>query len=366
MRLAGVTAWGGAGKTALVTHWVQDAGGAARRPGIRGVFGWSFYADPSAEHWADGLLGWAERTLGVPVPAAQPAAAVLALLRAVPLVLVLDGLEVVQEGPAGDGYGQFLDGTLREVLAGACQQRHGSLILLTSRFSFADLETFDGGSARMLDVPPFTPAEGAALLAAAGGDWLPDGERQMLVAAVDGHALAVGTLAGLLADRPPSGDLTALREDLAAAARTSDRVRRVLRFYADRLSEPDRYLLAALSMFGRPTGPEAVLTVGAASGVRRPPGRVDADDGGNRGAGTARRPGFLAPGRHGVRAPPGPGRVPVAGHGRGRGRRRDHPDRNPGGPRDQPGRRARGGRGHRTAAGRRRVAGRQRPVQQPH
>ncbi len=261
VRLAGVTAWGGAGKTALVTRWVQDTGGAARRPGIRGVFGWSFYADPSAEHWAEGLLVWAARALGVRVAAARPAVAVLGLLRAVPLVLVLDGLEVVQEGPAGDGYGQFLDGTLREVLAGACQQRHGSLILLTSRFAFADLETFDGDSARMLDVPPFTPAEGAALLAAAGGDWLPDGERRTLVAAVDGHALAVGTLAGLLADRPPAGDLTALRADLAAAARTSDRVRRVLRFYADRLSEPDRYLLAALSMFGRPAKPEAVLAV---------------------------------------------------------------------------------------------------------
>src|SRR5215831_5607128 len=47
--LIGVTAWGGAGKTALVTHWVQEASGAARQPGIRGVFGWSFYADPSAE-----------------------------------------------------------------------------------------------------------------------------------------------------------------------------------------------------------------------------------------------------------------------------------------------------------------------------
>ena len=120
VRLAGVTAWGGAGKTALVTRWLQDAGGAARRPGIRGAFGWSFYADPSAEHWAEGLLEWAARALGVRVAAARPAAAVPGLLRAVPLVLVLDGLEVVQEGPAGDGYGQFLDGTLREVLAGAC------------------------------------------------------------------------------------------------------------------------------------------------------------------------------------------------------------------------------------------------------
>ena len=49
------------------------------------------------------------------------AEAVLAVLRAVPMLLVLDGLEVVQEGPAGDGFGRLLDGTLREVLAGACQ-----------------------------------------------------------------------------------------------------------------------------------------------------------------------------------------------------------------------------------------------------
>ena len=40
VRREGVTAWGSAGKTALVTRWVQYAGGAARRPGIRGVLSW--------------------------------------------------------------------------------------------------------------------------------------------------------------------------------------------------------------------------------------------------------------------------------------------------------------------------------------
>src|SRR5215831_19248087 len=169
--LIGVTAWGGAGKTALVTHWVQEAGGVSRRLGIRGVFGWGFYADPSAEHWADGLLDWAAQTYGFRVvDRGRQAAAVLALVRTVPLLLVLDGLEMAQQGPAGDGFGRLLDGTLREVLAGACQQPHGGLVVLTSRFPFADLETFDGDRARMLDVPPFTPAEGAALLAAVSGD----------------------------------------------------------------------------------------------------------------------------------------------------------------------------------------------------
>jgi tetratricopeptide (TPR) repeat protein len=260
--LIGVTAWGGAGKTALVTHWVTQAGGLARRPGLRGLFGWSFYADPSAEHWADGLLKWARRDLGIKVAGTgRLAAAVLALLWAVPLLLVLDGLERVQEGPAGGEFGRLLDGTLREVLAGACQQPHGGLVVLTSRFPFADLEGFDGGSARMLEVPPFTPAEGSALLAATGGDWLAEDQRRELVRAVDGHALATGALAGLLAARPPSSDLGVLHADLAAAARTDARVGKVLEFYASRLTEADRYLLAAVSLFARPVSAEAVLAV---------------------------------------------------------------------------------------------------------
>ena len=262
--LVGVSAWGGAGKTALVTRWVQEAGGLARRPGVEGVFGWSFYADPSAEHWAEALLAWARRDLGVAVAGTgRLAGAVLGLLRVVPLLVVLDGLEVAQEGPAGDGFGRLLDGTLREVLAGACQQPHGGLVVLTSRFPFADLEGFDGGSARMLEVPPFTPAEGSALLAAAGGGWLDEGERRALVAAVDGHALATGVLAGLLADRPPDADLAALRAGLAAAARTDARVGKVLEFYAARLAEADRYLLAAVSLFARPVSAGAVLAVAA-------------------------------------------------------------------------------------------------------
>jgi len=262
--LVGVTAWGGAGKTALVTHWIGQAGSAGRRPGIRGVFGWSFYADPAADHWAQELLEWARQHFGVAViGTGRLAAAVLAVLRAVPLLLVLDGLEVAQEGPAGGEFGRLLDGTLREVLAGACQQDHAGLVVLTSRFPFADLETFDGDRARMLEVPPFTPAEGAALLAAGGGDWLPGQERRGLAAAVDGHALAVSVLAGLLADRPAAADLAALRTELGAAARTDARVGKVLAFYGDRLAEADRYLLAAICLFARPVTPAAVLAVAA-------------------------------------------------------------------------------------------------------
>ena len=262
VRLVGVSAWGGAGKTALVTHWVQAAGGIPGRRGLRGVFGWSFYADPSAEHWADGLLDWARHDLGIPVPeTGRLAGRVLGVLAAVPVLLVLDGLEVVQEGPAGEGFGRLLDGLLREVLTGACQLEHAGLVVLTSRFPFADLDAFDGSSARMLEVPAFTPAEGAALLAAGGGAGCPRRSGGTWCGRWTGMPWPSGVLAGLLAARLPAGDLAALRGELATAARTDARVAKVLGFYADRLTEADRYLLAAVSLFARPGHAGAVLAV---------------------------------------------------------------------------------------------------------
>jgi hypothetical protein len=62
----------------------------------------------------------------------------------------------------------------------------------------------------MLDVPPFTLDQGADLLAATGGAWLAEESRRELVQAVDGHALAVGVLARLLAGEPPRSDLQKL------------------------------------------------------------------------------------------------------------------------------------------------------------
>src|SRR5262249_17092045 len=160
---------------------------------------------------------------------------------------------------AAEGFGRLLDGLLREVLTGACQLDHAGLVVLTSRFPFADLGTFDGSSARMLELPAFTPTEGAALLATAGGRWLPEQERRALVAPVAGPALAVTVLAGLLAAHWPATDLGALREELATATRTDTRVSKVLGFYGGRLAESDRYLLAAVSLFTRPVTAAAVL-----------------------------------------------------------------------------------------------------------
>ena len=261
VRLIGVSAWGGAGKTALVTQWLTAHGGARQPRG--GLFAWSFYEEPSADRWAEALLSWGEETLGVRAGSGRTAERLVALARAVPLILFLDGLEVAQEGPVGADFGRLLDGVLRDALNGLCRSGGRSLAVLTSRFPFADLERFDGTSARMLEVPSFTPAEGADLLAGAGAEWLNTAERRDLSRAVDGHALALDAVARMAATQLTTADRDALRAELAAAVTTDERVAKVLAFYARRLSAADQALVGIVSLFGRPVAPETVLALGA-------------------------------------------------------------------------------------------------------
>ncbi len=262
VRLVGVTAWGGAGKTALVTEWLTRFGGARRQRALRGLFAWNFYEEPSAEAWAAAVADWVEQTFEQPVIGDPNTKRVVAAARSLPLLLVLDGLEVVQEGHAGSQFGRLLDGTLRNALTQLCTGPGGGLVVLTSRFPFADLEQFDGGAARMLDVPPLTAGEGAVLLARSGGGWLSEVDRLELVRGVDGHALAVTALAGALADHPATGDIRDLMADLKRAGRTDARVARVLAFYAERLSDADQDLVALVSLFQRPVATEVILALG--------------------------------------------------------------------------------------------------------
>jgi hypothetical protein len=53
----------------------------------------------------------------------------------------------------------------------------------------------------------------------------------------------------VLADRPPTADLAGLATELTAAAGTNARVAKVLNFYATRLTDDDRYLVAAVALF---------------------------------------------------------------------------------------------------------------------
>ena len=266
VRLIGVTAWGGAGKTALVAEFTRRYDFLSDGQRFVGLFGWSFYEDPAVENWGRALVSWVTSEFDLRPKGTQLPRQILEVLAALPLILVMDGLEILQDGPEGKTFGRLLDGTLRAVLTGHCLLANSSsLIVLTSRFPFADLETFDGGAARMLDVPPLKVHEGVSLLQLSGVAWLGIDQLAELVGLVDGHALAVTTLSAALQERLPTADLRSLRKELAATQLTDTRVAKVIDFYGRRLSAADRTLVAIVSLFQRPVQVERGLVARLAS-----------------------------------------------------------------------------------------------------
>ncbi|HEY0838345.1 MAG TPA: SIR2 family protein [Azospirillum sp.] len=266
VRAVAVCAVGGTGKTALIGHWLKRTDGWRTRP-FAGLFAWSFYQDRDAGNflrafldWAHETLGMAERDGGTDLP--KVACGVLA---AHPLVLVLDGLEVVQEAgqEENDRYGSFLDGDLREFLRRFCRGDHRSLAVLTSRFAFADLTSVAGTAFHQLDLPGLPAAEGAALLSRMGSDG-DAAEHEEICRRLEGHPLGLRVFADALPrehrDQPLRFLDDAFRVDaLSADAPLYDKLRRLLTFYERALSVTQVRLLAMVALFRSPVAEATVL-----------------------------------------------------------------------------------------------------------
>ncbi len=259
VRAIGITAVGGTGKTALVGDWLKRTGGWRSRP-FEGLFAWSFYQNRDSKAFLTALLKWANEIFGTSGVQTDLVIAVLKLLRSHTLVIVLDGLEVLQEGPE-KRYGAFLDGTLRELLGGLCAQRNESLAVLTSRFVFADLERHLGTAFHQLELPGLAPDQGAALLAelevrGSAADRVEVSRR------LEGHPLGLRVVAEAIPE--PQRDYP--RSFLAEAFRTlpansplADKLRRLLIFYQEKLPLIQVRLLGVVALFRSPVAEKTIL-----------------------------------------------------------------------------------------------------------
>lgn len=261
VRVVAITGWGGAGKTSLVTHWVESNDAVALRPGLQGFFGWNLYSNRSGEAWATALLKWMSESFTLPRLSGPLVLQVVEALQHAPVMLVIDGFEVVQEGKDSAQFGRILDGTLAQVLNRLCYEESPVLAVVMSRFPLLDFASASGNSARTTDVPPLSIDEGADLLSRSGGGWLSPDVRAKLVAGVDGHPLALTALAGALESRPPVRDIRELEVDLRRAGRTDRRVRRVLEFYARTLSDTDLDIVAVTALFQSPVSCKTIARI---------------------------------------------------------------------------------------------------------
>ena len=193
-----LVAWGGVGKTALVNRWrlqfAQDNYRGAER-----VYGWSFYSQGAAEGrqvFADPFIAAALTWFGDPDPTAgspwDKGERLAELVKRQRTLLILDGLEPLQDPPTGKIKDRGLCSLLREL----AEDNHG-LVIVTTRLAVDDLKDFTGSRGIQIDLENLSPEAGGAYLAHLGVKGTTE-ELQRAATEFGGHALALTLLGGYL------------------------------------------------------------------------------------------------------------------------------------------------------------------------
>ena len=261
-----IVAWGGVGKTSLVSHW------ATRRlanGGVERYFDWSFFTAGGADKTAspDLFLKSALEFFGDPALANSSAnawdkgAALARLVAERKALLILDGLEPLQDAKSGAIREEGLVALLRG-LAGA----NRGLCLVTTRQEVPDLLQFRDTTAPEWRLSRISTAASVELLKKVGVNGEPE-ELKQLATDLKGHALTLSMLGRFLAEAYGGDvrkrDLVDLSE--ADDSETSGHAFQVMDAYDRWLREDGRdvelAILRLLGLFDRPATPDCMAAL---------------------------------------------------------------------------------------------------------
>ena len=264
IRVITFVAIGGAGKTTLVDHWLQSLEADQWRDS-KAVFVWSFYSQGAGDNrqaTGDAFIDAALRFFGDPDPKkGSPRDRGLRLaghVRARRTLLVLDGLEPIQEPPTSGKAGSIKDPAVAALVRELASTQPG-LVVITTREPVADLANRAATSAPAHDLERLSNAAGASLLRRLGVDGRDD-ELEEIAGEMRGHCLGI-TLLGTYLSEACKGDVRAWRDAaLLDAAETlgDEKAFRVMVKYAEWFDGPERQILSLLGLFDRPADAGAV------------------------------------------------------------------------------------------------------------
>jgi hypothetical protein len=253
--VASIVAWGGVGKTSLVSTWLARLRDAGWR-GAERVFVWSFYTQgTTGQGSADEMIDAALRWFGDPEPTAgspwDKGERLAALVRTERTLLVLDGVEPLQRG-LGEREGEITDPAL-QVLVRALGMQNRGLCLITTRWPVLDLEDLGGDKVRRKDLTRLSPEAGVELLKNRGAKGT-DEELREAAEEYKGHSLALMLLGSYLGEAY-EGDIRRRKEigPLEQEEHFGGHARRVMAAYERMFQRgPELAILRMLGLFDRP------------------------------------------------------------------------------------------------------------------
>jgi nucleoside phosphorylase len=271
-KLITIVAWGGVGKTALVHEFRNRL---CMRDEPAWVFDWSFYSQGTRDVGAvsaDSFIREALLFFGDPQLADSNASAWQKGERLAELVgsrralLILDGLEPLQEPPAAKGHaGAVREQSVRALLLGLASRNLG-LCLVTTRVPVLELQGYEGTTASRVQLERLSTQTGAAFLGSLlGNSSGSEAELAEICEEVDGHALSLQLL-GSYIRRALGGDVRRWREiDLRRADEDQGgHAFRVIAAYerwlgqAGAEGERELAVLRMMGLFDRPADPGCV------------------------------------------------------------------------------------------------------------
>ncbi len=261
---------GGAGKTAIADRFLQILPGVipqdakiAKDPSLptpHSTFVFSFYDAPNPEAFFEALQMWLEQTPRVSVVASF--FQLMFMVQKSPGLLILDGLEKVQEDGGRGVLGKLASPKLRDFLDHVAAGHAPLLsVLITTRFPLADLRESKPQFFRTIPVEEIETAAGVQLLQAHGVRGT-DPQLEAIVRECGNHALTIDFAGGYIREYGNGDPATRLNlgtaEELAAAAEKEPdddrrgvlkqgfRFARVAERYRDAMLKNDEAALALL------------------------------------------------------------------------------------------------------------------------
>jgi tetratricopeptide (TPR) repeat protein len=251
-----IIAPGGTGKTALMDKWFR------RHLGEATVFGWSFYSQGTSEHRATSsdtffaeIMNWLSIDLPPSASVYARAEAVANRLREERMLLILDGIEPMQ-----DSTGVLRDSALKALLQELSNANQG-LVLCTTRVRL-DIPD-DAPRALSFDLENLTPEHGAKYLQHLG---VQGEEKELQQASRDcgNHALALTLLGTYLVDflEADIRRRVEIRELMIDELQYGAHARRMMVAYERMFKgKPEAAIMRSLGYFDRPAEPEALRLV---------------------------------------------------------------------------------------------------------